>query len=178
MPNVMVALPNTGGALCSTPQSLADAHYWMPCSNAAKTRNPLKFAGEPQTTGSISAVSRPKFTILWGHVEDISLLNKFFSDCRHVPLLQRYSPTKLCDGAQMEIFGAFLRPAFPVSRVQQVSDLHLKIALRPHTHTMCGSMVDIQFTAAEIRRGKKKEERKMEITGQKYNGLPYYIGRP
>ena len=27
MPNVMVGLPNTGGALCSTPQSLADAHY-------------------------------------------------------------------------------------------------------------------------------------------------------
>jgi len=27
MPNVMAALPNTGGALCSTPQSLADAHY-------------------------------------------------------------------------------------------------------------------------------------------------------
>jgi len=27
MPNVMVALPNIGGALCSTPQTLADAHY-------------------------------------------------------------------------------------------------------------------------------------------------------
>jgi len=27
MPNVMVALPNIGGALCSTPQSLAHAHY-------------------------------------------------------------------------------------------------------------------------------------------------------
>jgi len=27
MPNVMVALPNIGGALCATPQSLADAHY-------------------------------------------------------------------------------------------------------------------------------------------------------
>jgi len=27
MLNVMVALPNIGGALCSTPQSLADAHY-------------------------------------------------------------------------------------------------------------------------------------------------------
>ena len=26
----------------------------------------------------------------------------------------------------------FLRPAFPASRVQQVSDLHLKFALRPH----------------------------------------------
>jgi len=46
-------------------------------------------------------------------------------------------------------------------------------------------MVDIQSTAAEIRRlsGESKEEeeeerRKIEITGQKYNGLPYYIGRP
>jgi len=27
MPNVMTALPNIGGALCSTPQSLANAHY-------------------------------------------------------------------------------------------------------------------------------------------------------
>jgi len=27
MPNVMAALPNIGGALCSAPQSLADAHY-------------------------------------------------------------------------------------------------------------------------------------------------------
>ena len=27
MPNVMAALPNVGGVLCSTPQSLADAHY-------------------------------------------------------------------------------------------------------------------------------------------------------
>jgi len=26
MPNLMVALPNIGGALCSTPQSLADTH--------------------------------------------------------------------------------------------------------------------------------------------------------
>ena len=28
MPNVMAALPNIGGALCSTPQSLANAHYY------------------------------------------------------------------------------------------------------------------------------------------------------
>ena len=28
MPNVMVALPNMGGDLCSRPQSLADAKYW------------------------------------------------------------------------------------------------------------------------------------------------------
>jgi len=28
MPNVMAALPNIGGALCSVPQSLADDHCW------------------------------------------------------------------------------------------------------------------------------------------------------
>jgi len=27
MPNLIVALPNIGGTLCSMPQSLADAHY-------------------------------------------------------------------------------------------------------------------------------------------------------
>ena len=46
----MVALTNTGGALCSTPQSLADAHYWSAVQyNAANTRNQFKFAGVPQT---------------------------------------------------------------------------------------------------------------------------------
>jgi len=35
-------------------------------------------------------------------------------------------------------------------------------------------MVDIQSATAEIRQGKK--ERKIETTGQKYYGLPYYIG--
>jgi len=40
-------------------------------------------------------------------------------------------------------------------------------------------MVDIQSAAAEIRRGKKERRRKkIKTTGQKYNGLPYYIGRP
>jgi len=49
---------------------LFNAAVWLtptirvPCSNAAKTRNPLKFAGVPQTRQQISAVSRPKFVIL------------------------------------------------------------------------------------------------------------------
>jgi len=61
----------------------------MPCSNAAKTRNPLKFAGVPQTGQLISAASRPKFTILWGHVEDILLLNKFCVEVWQTSNLQR-----------------------------------------------------------------------------------------
>ena len=42
---------------------LFNAAVWL-CSNAAKTRNPLKFVGVPQTNETISAVSGPKFTIL------------------------------------------------------------------------------------------------------------------
>jgi len=79
MPNVMADLPNVGGALCSMPQSLADVHYLrVPCSNAARTRNPLKYAGVPQTNETISPTGGPEFTILLGHVEEILLLNKFF----------------------------------------------------------------------------------------------------
>jgi len=56
MPNVMAALPNIGGA-----PPFQHRNVWLtpttgvPCSNAAKTRNPLKLAGVPQTTGPISA---------------------------------------------------------------------------------------------------------------------------
>ena len=78
MPNVMAALPNIGvqcRKVWLTPNT------GVPCSNAANTRNPLKFAGVPQTTGSISAASLPKFTILRGHMGEILVLNKCFSDC-------------------------------------------------------------------------------------------------
>ena len=59
MPNVMATLPNIGGALCSMPQSLADAQCGVPCSNDPKTQNPLKFVWVPQTPELISAVSGP-----------------------------------------------------------------------------------------------------------------------
>jgi len=37
-------------------------------------------------------------------------------------------------------------------------------------------MADIHSVTAEIRRRKKrKKKKKEETTGQKYNGLPYYI---
>ena len=62
MPNVMAALPKYRW------RPLFTTEVWL-CSNAAKKRNPLKFAGVPQTRQQISAVSRLKFTILSGHVE-------------------------------------------------------------------------------------------------------------
>jgi len=64
---------------------LLNAAVWLtpttrvPCSNAAKTQHPLKFAGVPQRSKPISAVSGPTFAILQGHVEEILLRNNFFS---------------------------------------------------------------------------------------------------
>jgi len=63
----------------------------------------------------------------------------------------------------------FLRPVFSTGRVQHISYMHSKCALRPHHVWKYG--IDIQSPTAEIRRGKKK---KIETTGQKYNGLSYY----
>jgi len=94
----------------------------VPCSNAAKTRKTLKFAGVPQTHQQISAVSRPKFTILWGHVEEVSMFDKFFlivDTCLSCENTARQS----C---------AMVRPVFWVSCVQHISDMHSKFALRPH----------------------------------------------
>jgi len=45
--------------------------------------------------------------------------------------LRRYNPTKLCDGAEVVIFGDFC-VLFSASDVQYISDLHFKFALRPH----------------------------------------------
>jgi len=43
MPNVMVALSKVGGALYSMPQSLADAHYYMPCSRQTDRQTELLY---------------------------------------------------------------------------------------------------------------------------------------
>jgi len=100
---------NVGQCPTWWPPSIQCHKVWLPtagvpCSNPAKTQNPLKFARVPQTHQQFSAVIGPKFTILWGHVEEVLVFNKFFPDCRYMPQLQRHSPTKLYDGAEMAIF--------------------------------------------------------------------------
>jgi len=58
---------------------LFNAAVWLtpttrvPCSNAAKMWNPLKFAGVPQTRQQISAASGPKCIMLWGRGGDIAV---------------------------------------------------------------------------------------------------------
>jgi len=59
MPNVMAALPNTGAPSVQCRKVWLTPTTRVPCSNAAKTRKPLKFEGVPQTRQQISAISRP-----------------------------------------------------------------------------------------------------------------------
>jgi len=132
MPNVMAALPNVGGAFCSAPQSLVDARYRVQCSNAAKTRNPLKLARVPQTRQQMPTVSGPKFTILWGDVEEILLFKRFFpivDTCLRCEDIARQSCAIM---RRWGILGDFLGRAFPASRVRHISDLHSKFLLGPH----------------------------------------------
>jgi len=42
MPNVMAALPNTGGALCSTPQNLVDDHYQSAAQQRCQDAKPVE----------------------------------------------------------------------------------------------------------------------------------------
>jgi len=74
-----------GPAVTFMPQG-PDGPWSGPASNSWKLRahaspnqrNPLKFAGVHQTCQQISADSRPTFTILRGHVEEICSLTRFF----------------------------------------------------------------------------------------------------
>ena len=134
MPNVMAALPNIGGALSSMPQNMADAHYYcrVPYSNAAKTRNPFKLAGVPQTPEPISAVSTQNSTILRGHVEEVLLLNNVFPIVDTCLICEDIARRSCAMVPRWRFLATFLRPVFAASRVQKVSDLHSKFALRPH----------------------------------------------
>ena len=128
----------------------------MPCSNAAKTQNTLKFVGVPQTPEPISAVrgrSSPYYENVWRRH---CCLTSFFSNCRYMPYLQRHSPTKLCDGAEMAIF---LRHCCVLYFKRAACSTFQTCILNSHKgHAMCRSMVDIRSTAAEIRRGKKRKK--------------------
>jgi len=103
----------------------------VPCSNAAKTQNPLKLPGVPQTNQTISAATGPKFTILWGPVGEILLLNEFFPivdiclSCKDIARQSCGMVPRWC------FLATFLGPAFAASRVQHISDLHFKFALGP-----------------------------------------------
>ena len=132
MPNVMVSVLNIGGALGSKPQfgwhPLLDCRAVMlpRCEIHWNLQGCLKLANRCQP---LVGRSSPYCGDIWG---TYCCLTSFFLivntclSCEDIAQQSCAVVPKCC------IFGGFLRPAFPASRVQQVSDLHLIFTLRPH----------------------------------------------
>jgi len=80
------------------------------------------------TNGSQPLVGRssPYYEDMWRRYRCLTS----FSNCRYMPQLRRYMPTRLCDGAKITIFCVLY--FLSVSRLQHISDMHSKFALRPH----------------------------------------------
>jgi len=133
------------------------------CSNAAKTRNPLKLAGVPQTPETISAASGPKFTILrflgLGCPKLLKrsqplvgrslpycgdMLRRYGCLTSFFPIVDKCVSCEDIAGQscgmvpRWRLFSDILRPVFSASRAQHVSVLHSKFALRPHHVWMYG----------------------------------------
>jgi len=87
--------------------------------------------GVPQTRQQISAASGPNFSILWGYVGRYCCL-RGFSIVDTWLACEDIAQQSCALVPRWRIFGDFLSPAFPASRVQQVSNLHPKFPLRPH----------------------------------------------
>jgi len=69
---------------------------------------------------------------LWGHVEEILLLNTFFpivDTCRICEDIARQTCAMV---PRWRFLATFLRPVFAARRVQRISEMHSKFALRPH----------------------------------------------
>jgi len=128
MPNAMATLPNILAPSVQHHKVWLTPTTRVPCCNAAKTPNPLKFDGVPQTRQHISAAGGPKLVILWEHVEKMLLFNKFFTDCRLMPLLakiQHNTVVRWCpDGDFLRHFHVLYFQRATCSTFQTFADLY------------------------------------------------------
>jgi len=177
MPNVMVALPNISGAVCSTPQSLADAHYqWRAVTlpRRESRRNLLGCPKLPNPSQLLVGRSSPYCGDMW---RTYCCLTNFFRLSIHA-LVAKIQPDKV---VRWCLDGDFLR-RFCVLQQASCSTFLTCILNSHYGHTVCRSIVDIHSATAEIRRGKKERRRRKkkeeETTGQKYNVRICYAGRP
>ena len=133
MPNVMVALPNIGGAVCSTPQSLADAHYYSRCRAVTLPRREThsnlegchKLVNRSQP---LEGRSSPYYEDMW---RTYCCLTSFFlivDTCLSCKDIARQSCGMV---PRWRFLATFLGPAFATSREHHISDLHSKFALGP-----------------------------------------------
>jgi len=107
--------------LYSTPRPLPE---YRAVTLHGKTRNPSELAGVPQTPEPVSAVSgrsSPYCRDMW---RSYCCLRSFFPIVNMCLTCEDMAQQTCAKIRRWRVFGDFLRPAFPASRVQHVSDLH------------------------------------------------------
>ena len=134
MPNVMAALPNTGGALCSTLQ-----FGWRPlvecCAVTLPRRetrwNWLGCPKLPDRSQPLVGQSSPYCGDMWKRYCCLTSFFLIVNTCLNCEDIAWQSCAMV---PRLRFLATFLRPAFPGSRrgVQHVSDLHSKFTLGPH----------------------------------------------
>ena len=122
MPNVMAALPTTGGALCWTPQF--GWHSLLACRAVTLPRRETRWnlQGCPKLANRSQPLvgrSSPYYENMWRRYR---CLTSFFRLSIHA-LAAKIQPDKFVYWCQN---GDFLRPVFSASRVPHISDLHSK----------------------------------------------------
>ena len=131
MPNVMAALPNIGDALCWTPQ-----FGWRPlleCHVVTLPRRETRwnYLGRPKLTkGSQPLVGRssPYCKVMLRRYCCLRNFLPIVDTCLSCEDIAR----QICAMVpRWRFLATFLGPAFAASRVQHLSDLHSKFALRP-----------------------------------------------
>ena len=123
-PLFMVALPNIGGALCSTPQSLADVHCW---STVTRRETRWSLQGCPKLANSSQPLlgrSSPYYEDMWRRHWCLTSFFPINSTCLRCEDMAQQS-------CAMVPRWRFLHPAFSAIRMQHISDMHSKFALRP-----------------------------------------------
>ena len=120
--------PGDGQRLCKVWLASGERRQ---CSNEAKKRKQLKLVGVPQTPETISAVSgsSPNCENMWRTYCCLTSSFRIVDICFSCEDTARRSCAMVC---RWRFFASFLRPVFPASRMQHISDLHSKFALRPH----------------------------------------------
>jgi len=108
----------------------------VPCSNAAKTRTRWNYLGCPKLPDrSQPPVGRssPYSGDIWRRY---CCLTSFFPIVNMYLSCEDIARQSCAMVRRWQFLATFLHPVFSASRVQHVSYLHLKFALRPH-HTIC-----------------------------------------
>jgi len=169
MPNVVAALPNIGGALCSTPQSLLECR----AVTLPRGETSWNLLGCPKlANGSQPFVGRnsPYCADMYG---------KYWCLTSFFPIVDMCFSCEDIARQSCAMDGDFLRPVFPASGVQQISGMHSKFAVRPHRvskygrHTICDG-----WDKARNKKDRKKRQGKNIMSasatqdGHKYRTTP------